>query len=315
MEPEIILETVDVAKSFGGLAANQGISIKVPARTLRSVIGPNGAGKTTLFNLISGIYKPTAGRILFRGEDITGLPPHQIARKGIGRSFQITNLFPELTVLENVRLAAQACGRHSWHLWRPAQSLREYTEKAEEALATVGLTNRARALARELAHGEKRKLEIAILLATDPVVMLLDEPTAGMSREEVPGIIEVIERIKAQRSRTILMVEHKMDIVLGISDAITVLSLGKVIAEGTPAEIVANETVQAAYLGASHGYALPGSRATAGAGSAAGSAGAAGSGSAAGSGGAAGSGDAADRPGEATSGNRVPDRTAAQAQS
>jgi len=261
VEPEIILETVDVAKTFGGLAANQGISIKVPARTLRSVIGPNGAGKTTLFNLISGIYKPTAGRILFRGEDITGLPPHRIARKGIGRSFQITNLFPELTVLENVRLAAQARGRHSWHLWRSAESLRAYAEKAEEALTTVGLAHRARALARELAHGEKRKLEIAILLATDPVVMLLDEPTAGMSREEVPGIIEVIERIKAQRSRTILMVEHKMDIVLGISDAITVLAQGLVIAEGTPAEITANEDVQAAYLGASHGYTLAGSAA------------------------------------------------------
>lgn len=260
MEPEIILETVDVAKSFGGLAANAGISIKVPARTLRTVIGPNGAGKTTLFNLISGIYKPTAGRILFRGEDITGLPPHRIARKGIGRSFQITNLFPELTVLENVRLAAQARGRHSWHLWRSAEALREYAEKAEEALRTVGLLHRARALARELAHGEKRKLEIAILLATDPVVMLLDEPTAGMSREEVPGIIEVIERIKAQRSRTILMVEHKMDIVLGISDAITVLAQGEVIAEGPPAEIVANEAVQAAYLGTTHGYTLAGSR-------------------------------------------------------
>lgn len=256
MKPEIVLETVDVAKSFGGLAANQGISMKVPARTLRTVIGPNGAGKTTLFNLISGIYKPTSGRIFFKGEEITGLPPNQVARKGIGRSFQITNLFPELSVLENVRLAAQAGGRHNWHLWRSASSLAEYLEAAETALRTVGMLHRTAVPARELAHGEKRKLEIAVLLATGPELLLLDEPTAGMSREEVPGIIEVIERIQAERSRTIMMVEHKMDIVLGISDTITVLAQGQVIAEGSPAEITANEAVQAAYLGASHGYAL-----------------------------------------------------------
>ena len=271
---EILLETQEVSISFGGLAANRGISMKVPARTLRTVIGPNGAGKTTLFNLISGIYKPTSGRVLFKGEDITGLPPHQIARRGIGRSFQLTNLFPELTVLENVRLAAQARGRHSWHFWRRAESLAEYREAAEAALETVGMQDRTRVLARELAHGEKRKLEIAMLLALDPELLLLDEPTAGMSREEVPGIIAVIERIRAQGKRTILMVEHKMDIVLGISDAITVLAEGTVIAEGSPQEIVANERVQAAYLGASHGYALAAGPAAAGEVSGSGAAGA-----------------------------------------
>jgi branched-chain amino acid transport system ATP-binding protein len=258
---EIILETVAVTKSFGGLAANQGVSLKVPARTLRTVIGPNGAGKTTLFNLISGIHRPTSGRIYFKGEEITGLPPHEIARRGIGRSFQLTNLFPDLSALENVRLAAQARGRHSWQLWRRSESLSEYREKAEQALETVAMLDRAHVPARDLAHGEKRKLEIAMLLAMDPELLLLDEPTAGMSREEVPGIIAAIERIRAEGRRTILMVEHKMDIVLGISDAITVLAQGAVIAEGTPAEITANEAVQAAYLGTTHGYALTASRA------------------------------------------------------
>ncbi|HEY3364989.1 MAG TPA: ABC transporter ATP-binding protein [Symbiobacteriaceae bacterium] len=256
MQPDIVLETVGVSKSFGGVAANQGISIKVPTRTLRTVIGPNGAGKTTLFNLISGIYRPTAGRIYFKGEEITGLPPHQIARRGIGRSFQMTNLFPDLSALENARLAAQARGRHNWHLWRQAGDLPEYRAAAEEALETVAMLDRAGVPARDLAHGEKRKLEIAILLAMDPELLLLDEPTAGMSREEVPGIIAAIERIRAQGKRTILMVEHKMDIVLGISDAITVLAQGTVIAEGKPAEITADAAVQAAYLGATHGYAL-----------------------------------------------------------
>lgn len=254
--PEIILETVEVSKSFGGLSANQGISLKVPARTLRTVIGPNGAGKTTLFNLISGIYRPTSGRIYFKGEEITGLPPHLIARKGIGRSFQLTNLFPDLDALENVRLAAQAGGRHNWHLWRHSESLREYRERAEEALRTVAMIDRAHVPARDLAHGEKRKLEIAMLLATDPELLLLDEPTAGMGREEVPGIIAVIERIREQGNRTILMVEHKMDIVLGVSDTITVLAQGAVIAEGSPSEITTDEAVQAAYLGTTHGYAL-----------------------------------------------------------
>lgn len=262
MQPGIILETVGLSKSFGGLAANQGIYLKVPAGTLRTVIGPNGAGKTTLFNLISGIYRPTSGRVFFKGKDITGLPPHLIARLGIGRSFQITSLFPDLSALENVRLAAQARGRHNWHLWRHSDSLREYRDRAEEVLATVGMLHRASVPARDLAHGEKRKLEIALLLATDPELLLLDEPTAGMSREEVPGVIDVIERVRAQGKRTILMVEHKMDIVMGISDAITVLHQGTVLAEGTPAEIAANPDVQAAYLGATRGYAraAPGGR-------------------------------------------------------
>ncbi|MHB9143747.1 MAG: ABC transporter ATP-binding protein [Symbiobacteriia bacterium] len=255
MAQTVILETVDLSKSFGGLAANQGINLQVLERTFHSVIGPNGAGKTTLFNLISGVHRPTTGKVLFKGEDITHLPPHLIARRGMGRSFQITNLFPGLSVLENVRLAAQACGSEGYKLWRHSDDLTAYRDKAEANLELVGLSDRRHLLASTLAHGEKRKLELAIMLAGDPQLLLLDEPTAGMSREEVPGILAVIERIRGQGNRTILMVEHKMDIVMGLSDAITVLQNGRVLAQGTPAQIAADERVQEAYLGGSHGFA------------------------------------------------------------
>ena len=254
MDQAVILETIGLIKTFGGLAANQGIDLKVPARTFRSVIGPNGAGKTTLFNLISGAYRPTSGRVVFKGEDITGLAPHLIARRGMGRSFQITNIFAGLTVLENVRLAAQAKGHEGYKLWRHSDDLAVFRERAEANLELVGLAERRFVAAGNLAHGEKRKLELAIMLAGEPELLLLDEPTAGMSREEVPGILAVIERIRAQGNRTILMVEHKMDIVMGLSDSITVLQNGRVLAEGSPAEIAADERVQEAYLGGSYGF-------------------------------------------------------------
>ncbi len=253
------LEIRGLTKHFGGFAALTDVSFDVRQGTLHSVIGPNGAGKTTLFNLLSGVLKPSAGRIVLMGRDITGLPPHRIARMGLGRAFQLTHLFPNLTVLENVRLAAQAQAAVNreggrawparWVMWRPAERVGPYAEKAAEIVAQVGLAGKELAAAHALSHGDQRKLDLAIALAMDPAVLLLDEPTAGVSREEVPAIVAVIERIKREGRRTILLVEHKMEIVLHISDRITVLQYGRFLAEGTPAEIVANEAVQAAYLG------------------------------------------------------------------
>jgi branched-chain amino acid transport system ATP-binding protein len=249
MSDNIILEARDLSKRFGGLCAVDGVSLQVQAGAFHSVIGPNGAGKTTLFNLLSGVYKPTAGRIVFKGKEITALPLHRRSRLGIGRSFQITNVFPNLTVLENVRIAAQARGHDSFRFLRDYRAFRRYTERAAAILELVGLSDKAVLPAVSLPHGDKRKLEIGILLATEPEVLLLDEPTAGISREEVPAIMEVIGRIKAAGGKTIMLVEHKMEIVMNASDRITVMQHGKVIAEGAPVEIAANPTVQQAYLG------------------------------------------------------------------
>ncbi len=246
---EIILETHHLRREFNGLVAVDDVSIRVVAGQLHAIIGPNGAGKTTLFNLISGILKPTAGRVVFRGRDITGLPPHRIARLGIGRSFQITNIFPNLTVLENVRLAAQARGKDNLRFWAPYQRFRQYEARAWEVIQQVGLSGREFVPARFLPHGDQRKLEIAILLASDPDLLLLDEPTAGVATEEIPLLVETIRRIREQGRRTILLVEHKMDVVMTISDVITVMHQGRVLAEGSPAQIAANEQVQRAYLG------------------------------------------------------------------
>lgn len=249
MSSGIILETLHLRREFDGLVAVNDVSIQVRAGQLHAIIGPNGAGKTTLFNLISGVLKPSAGRVLFRGQDITGLPPYRIARLGLGRSFQITNLFPNLTVLENVRLAAQAQGKDNLRFWVSYRHLRQYEDRAREVIQQVGLTGREYVPARFLPHGDQRKLEIAILLASDPDLLLLDEPTAGMASEEIPLLVETIRRIWEQGDRTILLVEHKMDIVMTISDTVTVMHQGRVLAEGTPAQIMANEEVQRAYLG------------------------------------------------------------------
>lgn len=251
--PEVILEARNLRKEFGGLVAVADVNVKVQARRLHAIIGPNGAGKTTLFNLLSGTIKPTRGRVFFKGQDITHLPPHRIAHLGIGRSFQITNIFPNLTVLENIRLAAQAIGHDSFRLLRPATHFRQYEEKARAVAARVGLTGRELVPARVLSHGDKRKLELGIMLASDPEVLLLDEPTAGMSSEQVPALLKVIHDIMAEGNKTIVLVEHRMDMVMSISDFITVMHLGEVLAEGTPNEIATNETVQRAYLGALYG--------------------------------------------------------------
>ncbi len=249
MEDSIILQAQHLREQFGALVAVEDVSIQVRAGSLHSIIGPNGAGKTTLFNLLSGTLKPTAGRIIYRDRDITPLPAHRIAHLGIGRSFQITNVFPNLTVLENVRLAAQAMGRDSLNLLVAADGLKKYIERAHEAVELVGLHDKADTLASVLPHGDKRKLEIAILIASDPQVLLLDEPTAGMASEQVPQLMALIARIRQGGAKTILLVEHNMDVVMNVSDAISVMHMGKILAEGTPAEIGANEQVQKAYLG------------------------------------------------------------------
>jgi branched-chain amino acid transport system ATP-binding protein len=246
-----IIETTDLTRHFGGLRAVEGVSLQVEEGTIHSIIGPNGAGKTTLFNLISGTMPPTRGRVLLRGKDITGLPLHRMAHLGLGRSFQITNVFPNLTVRENARLAAQAQGGDSLKLWARAAGFRRYIERAENALEVVGLAAKAGQLAATLPHGDKRKLELAIILAADPQVLLLDEPTAGMASEQVPLLMEIIRRVQAGTGKTVVLVEHNMQIVMNASDRISVMHQGQLLAEGTPAEIRANPAVQQAYLGGS----------------------------------------------------------------
>ncbi|MGD2156539.1 MAG: ABC transporter ATP-binding protein [Anaerolineales bacterium] len=253
MEDGIILETQNLRKDFGGLVAVAGVSIKVKTHTLHSIIGPNGAGKTTFFNLLSGNIEPTSGRVVFKGRDITDDPPHRTVHLGIGRSYQITNVFPNLTVLENVRLAAQALGGDNFKFWQHFRHFAIYEERACQVIDQVGLSEQTQVLARMLPHGGKRKLELAILLAADPELLLLDEPTAGMAREEIPLLMDVIEQIRERGDKTIMLVEHKMDLVMNVSDWITVMHQGRVLAEGTPTEIAANEVVQSAYLGELYG--------------------------------------------------------------
>ena len=246
---EIILESERLRKEFGALVAVANVSIKIRRNTIHSIIGPNGAGKTTFFNLLTNNVEPTAGRVIFKGRDITNLPLHRIAHLGIGRSFQITNIFPNLTVLENVRLACQSLGKDNFRLLNHYQHFRRYEERAWDVIRQVGLTERATTLARTLPHGDQRKLELGMILAPDPEMLLLDEPTAGMAGEYVPEMIELIRQIHKIGKKTVLLVEHNMGLVMSISDCITVMHQGQVLAEGTPSEITANEVVQSAYLG------------------------------------------------------------------
>lgn len=252
-ERKVILEARNLRKEFGGLVAVDDVSCKIYAHTLHAIIGPNGAGKTTLFNLISGTMPPTRGQIFFKGREITHQPPYRMVHQGLGRSFQITNIFPNLTVLENIRLAAQAMGHDNFKLFQHVKRFTRYEEKAHEVIAMVGLQGLELMPARNLAHGQKRKLELGIMLASDPEILLLDEPTAGMSSEQVPELLEILDRIMARGDKTIVLVEHRMDMVMRISDVITVMHLGNILAEGTPQEIAANPIVQKAYLGALYG--------------------------------------------------------------
>ncbi|MGH7416182.1 MAG: ABC transporter ATP-binding protein [Candidatus Rokuibacteriota bacterium] len=247
MPDAVLLRTDQLTRAFGSLVAVDRVSVSVRRGELRSIIGPNGAGKTTFFRLISGELAPTAGRIWFDGRDITGLPQHVVARLGIAKSYQITNVFPRLTVLENVRVAVQGAGR-AFDFWSRADRLGAVRERAQTLLGTVSLGAKADLLAAHLSHGEKRHLELAIALASDPVLLLLDEPTAGMSPEETDETMRLIRELAT--GRTVVLVEHKMKVVMKVSDRVTVLHQGQVLAEGSPDDIRANETVQRTYLGA-----------------------------------------------------------------
>jgi len=255
--PHPVLETRDLTIRFGGHVAVNAVSCRFEAGTLTAIVGPNGAGKTTYFNLVSGQLPASAGRVLLFGEDVTRAAAPVRTRKGMGRAFQLTNLFPGLSVLENVRLAVQAraAGSHlrGLNLVSVWSSHVELVEKAEHFLARVALAERRRTLASELSHGDQRKLEVAILLALEPEVFMFDEPTAGMSVDEVPVILELIHDIKAQKNKTVLLVEHKMDVVRSLADRIIVLHQGALVADGAPADVIASPVVQEAYLGVARG--------------------------------------------------------------
>jgi branched-chain amino acid transport system ATP-binding protein len=240
-----ILRIDGLSMRFGGLAALNNVSIAVPRGEIRAIIGPNGAGKSTFFNCVTGVLRPTGGRITFDGDDITGLPPHRISQKAIARSYQITNILPGATVLENVRIAVQS-RHHSWALFRHHHAYGDVIDRAHAVLESVGLAEKEGELAANLSHGEQRNLEIGIALATEPKLLCLDEPTAGMSVTETHATVELIRRIAA--NLTILIVEHDMEVVMGLARTITVLHYGEVLAEGTPAEIQANPRVQEVYL-------------------------------------------------------------------
>ncbi|NLN70812.1 MAG: ABC transporter ATP-binding protein [Chloroflexi bacterium] len=253
MTKDIILEAKSLTKAFGSLVAVDDVSIAIQAKTMHAIIGPNGAGKTTLFNLLSGVLPPTKGEVFYKGENITSLPPYKRAHLGIGRSYQITNIFPNLSVIENVRLAAQAKGKDNFKLFRKVDDFHEYVNKAYEVIGIVDLAGRANDFARDLTHGEKRKLELGIMLACDPELLLFDEPTAGMSSDQVPELISIINQIVQQRERTAILVEHRMDVVMSISDVVTVMNQGRILAEGAPSDIANNQQVQTAYLGDLYG--------------------------------------------------------------
>ncbi len=244
---EAVLVTESLSKRFGGLVAVNDVSLTVQTGDVHCVIGPNGAGKTTLLNLLSGALPPTAGQIRFGGQEVTSLPAHRRARLGIGRSFQRTNIFPEFTVYENCRLGAQAKLRSSMHFVRPAERDVGVRERAERAMELVGLTGRRQALASALSHGEQRQLEIGVMLATEPSLLLLDEPMAGMSADETTRMVALIRRLKA--GHTLVLIEHDMDAVFAVADIITVMVNGAVLASGRPDEIRRSQAVQDAYLG------------------------------------------------------------------
>jgi branched-chain amino acid transport system ATP-binding protein len=242
-----LLSTERLTKTFGALTAVSDVSLSVEAGSLHSIIGPNGAGKTTLFNLLTGQHVPTSGRIVFDGRDIAGTPPQRIAHLGIARSFQRTNVFPALTVLDNVWVAGFARGSWRGLAWRPVGRYAELRQRALAALAEVGLEDKGRHRAREISHGEQRQLELAIALAATPRLLLLDEPAAGLSPEETRRMVRLVRGLKARY--TIVLVEHKMDVIMSISDRISVMHFGRLIAEGTPSEIQRDAEVRRAYLG------------------------------------------------------------------
>ncbi|PZF93089.1 ABC transporter ATP-binding protein [Micromonospora deserti] len=246
-----MLATRGLTWRIGEVAIVDTVYLDLAPGEFLGVIGPNGAGKTSLFNLITGLRRATQGRITLDGRDIGSLPPHRRARLGLGRTFQASSVFGSLSVRENVRLAVQAYRGGSMKLWRRAGADREVAAAADTALERVGLAHRGTALAGTLAHGEKRKLEIALLLAGEPRVMLLDEPMAGVSAEDVPELVRVIRSLTGDGGRSVLMVEHHMDVILELADRIAVMHHGALLACDTPETVMANPTVQEAYLGES----------------------------------------------------------------
>ena len=247
--PEAVLRVSGLSKHFGGLAAVSDVTLELGEREIHAIIGPNGAGKTTLINLLSGDLRPSAGSIAFGGREIAGLSPDQISRLGIARSYQKTNIFPDFTVFENCRLAAQSRLPSSLRFFRPALGYREVGVAAERALALSGLEARGGALAATLSHGEQRQLEIAMTLATEPKILLLDEPLAGMSAEESTRMVALIDRLAADHA--IILVEHDMDAVFSVARVLTVMVNGRVLESGAPEVIRHSKAVQEAYLGAS----------------------------------------------------------------
>ena len=251
MSGDIIVETVGLTKHFLGFTALRDVNLKVRARTIHAMIGPNGAGKTTCFNLITKFLTPSEGRILYKGRDITREKPADIARMGMVRSFQISAVFPHLTVLENVRIALQRERDDSFHFWKSERTLDVLNDEARALVEEVGLTDFSGLLATELPYGRKRALEIATTLALRPEMLLLDEPTAGMGREDIARISELIRRVAV--NRTVLMVEHNLSVVADLSDTITVLARGEILAEGPYTEVSRDPAVVEAYMGTGHG--------------------------------------------------------------
>jgi branched-chain amino acid transport system ATP-binding protein len=244
-----MLETRQLTIRFGGHVAVDHVSCAFAPGTLTAIVGPNGAGKTTYFNLISGQLPATEGQVLLDGQDITTLPAPLRTRRGLGRAFQLTQLFPNLTVQENVRLAVQARHGGGLDLLRVWLDHKQWIDEARGILDSVRLLDKAALHASALPHGDQRKLEVALLMALDPQVFMFDEPTAGMSVDEVPVILDLIRALKSRRDRTILLVEHKMDVVRELADRIIVLHNGQLVADGDPAEVIASPVVQQAYLG------------------------------------------------------------------
>jgi len=240
------LKVREVTKRFGGLVALDRVNLSVEERELRGIIGPNGAGKTTLFNLITGEFKPTGGKIFLDDEDITGLPPHLICQRGLSRTFQLTSIFPELTVYESIWVGTNS-KRHRWNPFTKVKNLTDVAERAEKICHLIGLQEKKDELAVNLSYGDQKILEIGMALSTEPSILLLDEPTQGVSPKEAEEIIGVIQRLA--KDITVILIEHSVDVVLQVCHRVTVLHEGRVIAEGDPAEISKNEEVQRVYLG------------------------------------------------------------------
>jgi len=245
---EILLRTEGITIHFGALKAVNDVSISIEKEKLTTILGPNGAGKTTLFNLISGLYKPTKGKVFLKDQDITGFTPQQRIRAGMGRSFQLTNVFPKLTTRENIRLAAQSAANVGYNIYRRYDSYLDVNEKTDQLLDRVLLRDKGDLIASDLTHGEQRKLELAMVLALDPEIMLLDEPTAGMSIEEVPVMVELLRQIKGTGT-TIVLIEHKMNMVKALSDVLIIMVNGEFLCEGDPETVSRNPEVMRAYLG------------------------------------------------------------------